>query len=208
MQPLIILGAGGYAVQIAWMAARSGLFQVVGMLDETLASPRDHDGIPVRASIDDLHDGMGDDPVLLAAVGNTGLRQRWQAEFSRRFEFASFVDPQALVSPNARIGRNCAILFGAICSVDSVIGEGTHINVQCQISHQVTVGKFCNVSSGVKLTGGARIGDRCEIGANACVLPKVQVGNDCIIGAGAVVNRNLPDGVTAWAFRHASSNAG
>ena len=199
MQSLIILGGGGYAIQIAWMAARFGLFEVVGMLDETITSPRDHNGIPVRASIDDLLGfcGKGEVPRLIAAVGNIGLRQRWHAEYSGRFEFASFVDPLALVSPNAQIGRDCAVLFGTICSVDTVIGDGTHINVHCQVSHQVVVGKFCNVSSGVKLTGGSKVGDRCEIGTNACVLPKVRVGNDCIVGAGAVVNRDLPNGVTA-----------
>jgi len=199
MQSLIILGGGGYAIQIAWMAARSGLFQVVGMLDETIASPQDRNGIPVRASIDGLLAlcGKGEVPRLIAAVGNIGLRARWHTEHSGRFEFASFVDPLAFVSPNAQIGRNCVVLFSTICSVDAVIGDGTHINVLCQVSHQVVVGKFCNVSSGVKLTGGSKVGDRCEIGTNACVLPNVRVGNDCIVGAGAVVNRDLPDGVTA-----------
>jgi len=197
MQSLIILGGGGYAIQIAWMVARSGLFEVVGMLDETITSPRDHNGIKVRASIDDLYDGKGDVPRMIAAVGNIGLRQRWHAEYFGRFEFASFVDPLALVSPNAQIGRDCVMLFNTICSVDAVIGDGTHINVHCQVSHQVVVGEFCNVSSGVKLTGGSKVGDRCEIGTNACVLPKVRIGNDCIVGAGAVVNRDLPEGVTA-----------
>jgi acetyltransferase-like isoleucine patch superfamily enzyme len=101
---------------------------------------------------------------------------------------------------------------------EPVIGEGTWIGAFTVIdgSGGLTIGKGCDISSGVQIythssarrcvSGRAyekvdrkpvHIGDRVFIGANATILMGVTIGDGSVIGAGAVVTRDVPAGKMA-----------
>lgn len=77
---------------------------------------------------------------------------------------------QELVSPNAKIGKNCRIEAGA------VIGDN------------VVVGDNCFVGTGAVLCQGVQIGDNCHIYSNATI-SHATIGSNVTIYSGAVIGK-------------------
>ena len=118
------------------------------------------------------------------------------------------------------MGENVRICSSAIflgCG-ELIIGSGTWIGHNCLItaSSRIEIGKNVDVAPMVYLGTGThvpqfgkercageglnkdiKIGDGCWLCARTTILPGVTVGNMTIVGAGAVVNKDLPDGITA-----------
>jgi sugar O-acyltransferase (sialic acid O-acetyltransferase NeuD family) len=198
MQDLIILGAGGYAQQVFWLATKIGKYNILGFYDETINSGEEK--YYQKALITSNFDKFllkNPNPKIICAVGNISLRRRWVKRFGKNYEFATIIDPSSLISPDAKIGVNVVILGFTVCSIECQIENHVNINWQCLISHHVKVGEFTNISSGVKLTGSASVGRECDIGTNVVVIPKKAVGDRVVLGAGAMVNNNIPSDVTA-----------
>lgn len=76
------------------------------------------------------------------------------------------------------------------------IGEGTKIDTNCHIAHNVKIGKNCLIISGSIIGGSTVIGDNCYLGIGCKIKNKVKIGNNVTIGMGAVVLKDVPDGVT------------
>lgn len=69
-----------------------------------------------------------------------------------------------------------------------VIAAGAQIGKNCNLSHQVTIGR----SRG----GTPTIGDNCYIGPGAKIFGPIHIGNNVRIGANCVVFQDIPDNAT------------
>ena len=78
----------------------------------------------------------------------------------------------------------------------TVIGEGTKIDNQVQIGHNVVVGKHCIIIAHSGLAGSCSIGDYVIVAAQAGVAGHVHVGDKAILTARTGANRSLQGGVT------------
>lgn len=111
--------------------------------------------------------------------------------------------PMTIVSPTAdigkfgnQIGESVIIMDNVLIEASNKIGTGSLLHYNSFISHDVTIGSFCEFSPCVKLLGNVEVGNLCSIGTGAIILPKVKIGNNVIVGAGAVVTRDVPDDTT------------
>lgn len=195
MTALTILGAGGFAEQVAWIVRRHGAYDVMAFVDELRSEPGDVDGVPILPSLDDLARDPSD-VKLLSAVGNPDLRRRWAKTFRAKYAFATVIDPSAAVAPNVTVGAGCVIMPGTVCSTRVIIGDHSLLGFNVSLSHDAEIGDYTHLAAGVILNGRARVGHGCRIGAGAIILPDVVVGNDVVVGAGAVVTKNVTDGAT------------
>jgi len=94
-----------------------------------------------------------------------------------------------LIESDVEIGSCTTIDRGTIG--DTFIGEGTKIDNQCQIAHNVFIGKDCLIVAQVGIAGSTEVADRVVI-AGACGLADgVKVGNDVVIGAMSGVHGDL-----------------
>lgn len=90
--------------------------------------------------------------------------------------------------------------IGASTTVDRArfgrtwIGEGTKIDNQVQIAHNVVVGKHCIIIAGCGIAGSSRVGDYVVIAAQSGVAGHVSIGSQCILAARTVVTKDLPAG--------------
>ena len=92
------------------------------------------------------------------------------------------IPPATKIGPGLYIGHfGCIIVSGA-----AVIGE------RCNLSQGVTIGR--GVKGGV--AGVPVIGDRVYIAPGAKIFGPITVGSDSAIGANAVVNDDVPSGVS------------
>jgi acetyltransferase EpsM len=194
---LIVLGAGGFARQIQWIAQRTEQYDVLGFLDETIESVGTLNDLPVYQHLEEFGESGNGEVFLISAVGDINLRRRWHNNFSETYQFTNLIDPSVIIAPNVRMGSDVILLANNVCGNDCIIGNGVHINWVSIVSHDVCVGDFCNIAASVKLTGGCQLGEAVDMGTNSVVLPNVSIGDRAIIGAGAVVTQNIPKDCTA-----------
>ncbi len=79
---------------------------------------------------------------------------------------------------------------------DTTIGDGTKIDYNCHIAHNVNIGKNCLIIAGTIIGGSVEIGDNCYLGIGCTIKNKVKIGNNVTIGMSAVVLNDVPDGLT------------
>ncbi len=80
-----------------------------------------------------------------------------------------YVDDQALVSPNARLGTNVAVWAFTQVREGASIGSGTTIGSHSYIDVGVEIGSDCKIQSGVLLFKGAVLSEGVFVGPGAVV---------------------------------------
>jgi UDP-3-O-[3-hydroxymyristoyl] glucosamine N-acyltransferase len=95
-----------------------------------------------------------------------------------------------VVGDDVEIGANASIDRGTIASTR--IGNGTKIDNQVQIGHNVVIGENCMLCGRVGVAGSAVIGNRVVIGGAAGIADHVQIGDDAVIMGMSGVAGNVP----------------
>jgi UDP-3-O-[3-hydroxymyristoyl] glucosamine N-acyltransferase len=72
------------------------------------------------------------------------------------------------------------------------IGQGTKIDNQVQIAHNVTIGKGCFLAAQVGIAGSTSIGDFVLFGGNSGSSGHLTIGDFCQIAGSTAVYSNLP----------------
>jgi UDP-3-O-[3-hydroxymyristoyl] glucosamine N-acyltransferase len=99
---------------------------------------------------------------------------------------------RVIIQDDVEIGANTTIDRGA--NRDTIIGEGTKIDNQVQIGHNVVVGRHCVLVSQVGLSGSCTLEDFVAIGGQTGVRGHVTIGMGSQVAAVSVVNDDLPAG--------------
>lgn len=102
---------------------------------------------------------------------------------------SSFVHPQATVTGNVIIGRDCYIGPGAAIRGDwgqIIIEDGCNVQENCTIHMfpgvTVLLQEGAHIGHGAVIHG-ASIGKNCLVGMNAVIMDNVVLGSECIVGA-------------------------
>ncbi|MBK7290366.1 MAG: transferase hexapeptide repeat family protein [Chitinophagaceae bacterium] len=102
---------------------------------------------------------------------------------------SSFVHPQAAVTGNVIIGKNCYIGPGAALRGDwgqIIIENGCNVQENCTIHMfpgvTVLLKEASHIGHGA-IIHGATIGKNCLVGMNAVIMDNVQLGDESIVGA-------------------------
>jgi len=102
---------------------------------------------------------------------------------------SSFVHPQAAVTGNVIIGKNCYIGPGAALRGDwggIIIEDGCNVQENCIIHMFPGVTVLLKGSSHIghgAIIHGAVIGKNCLVGMNSVIMDNVELGDECIVGA-------------------------
>ncbi len=109
---------------------------------------------------------------------------------------SSFVHPQAVVTGNVIIGRNCYIGPGAAIRGDwgqVILEDGCNVQENCTVHMfpgvTVLLKEGSHIGHGA-IIHGATIGKNCLVGMNAVIMDNVQLGDECIVGAISFVKAN------------------
>lgn len=102
---------------------------------------------------------------------------------------SSFVHPQAAVTGNVLIGKNCYIGPGAAIRADwgtVIIEDGCNVQENCTIHMfpgiTVLLRENAHIGHGA-IIHGATIGKNCLVGMNSVVMDHVELGDESIVGA-------------------------
>ena len=101
----------------------------------------------------------------------------------------TFVHPQAAVTGNVIIGKDCDIGPGAALRGDwgqIIIEDGCNVQENCTIHMfpgvTVVLKEGAHIGHGA-IIHGATIGKNCLVGMNAVIMDNVQMGDECIVSA-------------------------
>lgn len=132
------------------------------------------------------------------AIANPTIKRRIIKEMEAYQVFSTnIIHPTAYLTPATTLGAGVLIAPNTVLTVDVQIGNHVHINPQCGVGHDTSVGDYSTLYWSVNLSGNVQIGTGVEIGSKAFVKQGLTVGNDAVIGAGAVVVKNISSRTTA-----------
>src|SRR3982751_4400390 len=106
---------------------------------------------------------------------------------------SSFIHPQAAVTGNVTIGKNCYIGPGAALRGDwgqIILEDGCNVQENCTVHMfpgvTVLLKEGSHIGHGA-IIHGAIVGRNCLVGMNSVVMDDVELGDECIIGALSLV---------------------
>jgi UDP-3-O-[3-hydroxymyristoyl] glucosamine N-acyltransferase len=97
---------------------------------------------------------------------------------------------RVLIQHDVEIGASTTIDRGSLR--DTVIGEGTKIDNQVQIGHNVTIGRHCLLAAQIGLAGSLTIGDNVALGAKVGINNHLRIGDGAQVTAMSAVKDDIP----------------
>ncbi|MEU6864699.1 acetyltransferase [Streptomyces sp. NPDC046876] len=210
-EPLLIVGAGGFAretAQAVRAAAAADLAlgraprrRVAGHLDDDPAlHGKEVDGVPVLGGSELVH--RLPEATVVVCVGSP-RDYAVRARLVRRLglpasRYATVVHPTAAVSASSVLGPGSVLL--AHCALTAAVRVGAHVAVMPHtvLTHDDTVADYATLASGVRLGGGVRVERGAYVGAGALVREYTTVGAWSLTGMGSTVLADVPPG-EVWA---------
>ena len=97
---------------------------------------------------------------------------------------------RVVIQNNVEVGAGTTIDRGSLR--DTVIGEGTKIDNQVQIGHNVTIGRHCLLAAQIGLAGSLTIGDNVALGAKVGINNHLHIGDGAQVTAMSAVKDDIP----------------
>jgi sugar O-acyltransferase (sialic acid O-acetyltransferase NeuD family) len=195
LKPLLLLGAGTFAQEIADLVTEIPGWTVAGFVEglnqELCREPLM--GLPIYWIDDVAH--LAANHWALGAIGTTRRAGFIARVATLGFRFATVVHPFARVSPSATLGSGTFISAGAIVAAHTTLGSHVLLNRGALVGHHVDIGSYATISPGANIGGSCRIGAGAYIGMSAVVIDHMAVGAHSVVGAGAVVTRDVAERV-------------
>jgi len=194
-KPLLILGTGTFAIEIADVASEVPGISVAGFVENLDRSRCDSrlEGKPVFW-VEDLGNRISTHR-FVCGLGTTHRSRFTEQVREMGGGFVSLVHPSARISGSSSLGEGCVIHPGVIVAGHSCLGNHVCVNRGATIGHHTTVDDFVTIGPGVNLAGNCRIGRATYIGIGATIIDNLTVGSQSVVGAGAVVTKAVPDKV-------------
>jgi len=200
MNNLVIIGAGGFGREVAWLAERINqikpTWNILGFVDD---AEKLHGSIvgsyPVLGGTEWLLEHKND-VFAVCSIGASKTRKDVVNKLDG-VKFATLIDPSVIISDRVRIGEGSIICAGTIITVDIVIGSHNIINLDCTVGHDAVLKNFVTLYPSVNISGNTILGECVEMGTGSQIIQGIEIGNNTIVGAGAVVVKDLPSDCTA-----------
>ena len=190
---LILIGAGEHARVVGESAEMSG-WSVLGCVDPKRPARRlPWPWLGDDAALGPLRRKHPQTQLILAFAG-AGRAQAAQRILD--WEWATVIDPAAVVSPGARIAAGVFVGPLALVHVGARIGAHAIINSGAIVEHDARIEAFVHLAPGAVLGGGVTVGKSALIGLGASVRDHVRIGADAVVGLGAAVVGNVKAGTT------------
>lgn len=99
---------------------------------------------------------------------------------------------RVVIQDDVDIGANTTIDRGA--GPDTVIGEGSKIDNQVQLAHNVSIGRGCVIVSQVGISGSAKLGNYVVAGGQVGIAGHLEIGDGAMLAARTGVPSDLEGG--------------
>ncbi len=203
MKKIIILGAGDFAKEVAWLIddinKQHPTYEIIGYLDDDKNKiGQVFNGYKCLGTIDLLSGLITEDKSLCATIANqdANIRKKFVNMFPDFNNWETLIHPSANISDTSTIGKGCIICSSDNISVNTNIGNFCLLNISVTIGHDCLIGDFVSIMSGSCVSGHVIIGNSSYLATNSTVVPGMKIGEEARVGAGSVVIRNVKSNTT------------
>lgn len=203
MKKIVILGAGGFAREVAWLIEeinnKNAEWDLLGFIEEG----NNHIGsvlnnYKILGDFKWVTNSKIDNLFYICAVGDLKLKLKFcETAENLNLKPATLIHPDVKMSNYNIIGDGTIICAGCIITVNTQIGKHVIINIDSTIGHDSIIGDYSTILPSVNISGNVNIGTGCNVGTSAAIINKINIGSNTIIGAGATVTKDLPENCTA-----------
>lgn len=105
---------------------------------------------------------------------------------------------RVLIENDVEIGPGCTIAKGV--TGDTIVGEGSKLDAQCHLGHEVKIGKNCLFAAQVGIGGNTIVGDNVVIYGQVGIAQNLRIGDGAVLLAKSGVSKNLDGGQTYFGY--------
>ncbi len=193
MTKLAIVGAGGHGKIAAEIASKTG-WTIIEFFDARWPKLKKIGIWDVVGNEESLCKHLTQYDALHIAIGENQTRlEKVTSYIGREIELANLVAPSAMLSPNAKIGKNVLIAECACVNIDVSLGNAVIINSGATVDHDCKIDAGAHICPGVNLAGNVSIGTKSFIGIGSSVIQGISVAENVILGAGSALIKNAPN---------------
>lgn len=202
MKNIVILGAGDFGKEVAWLIEDINevkpLYHLFGFLDDD-ATKIGHifNGYQCLGPIDSIFALAKDKRVCaVIAMQDGSTRKRIVERLSGFDAWETVIHPSVNMSYTSCIGSGSIICAGTNISVNTKIGDHCLFNISVTMGHDCVIDDYVSIMSGACVNGRVTVGKEAYLSTNCTILPGKRIGCGVKVGAGSVVLRNVKDNVT------------
>lgn len=194
---VIIIGAGGFALNVANVVLGSGM-SIIAFVDDA-KSGDDLLEIPIitKKQCVDNYQKLN----LIVAIGDNYIRERVSLEYKSslpKAKFPTLIHPTAVVGVNTKIGEGTVVMPLVNVGPNSIVGNFCILNTLSSISHDCEMKSYSSIAPRVVTGGNVIIGHRSAISIGSTIKHNIGIGKDVIIGANSYVNKQVSNNVVAY----------
>ena len=179
---LLIVGAGGFGQAVAEAAAESGMFDVVGFVDDRFPAVKRVAGISVFGRTEDLSSLQHTADLVFVAIGSNAVRALvTESVVQQGFALATIVHPRAYVSPSVKIGLGTVVMAGSVIGSNCVLGDGVIAHYASAIDHDCVIGDYSHIGVNACVTGGVIFGRKVWLQAGCAIGRSVQIADGEVV---------------------------
>lgn len=190
---LYILGAGGFAKEVYFLAKAVGVYNVKAFVDvHPGGSIRFAEGeIPVIGDVA-MERAELTNCCLAIGVGEPTIIERLMLKYQDRFEFPNLVHPSVIGDfENIDLGRGNIVTANVVFTTHIRVGNFNVFNLGTTVGHDVVIGDGNVINPCVNISGGVSLGSYNLIGVGAIILQYKTIGSYSTVGAAAMVNADV-----------------
>lgn len=205
---LIVVGAGGFAREVRWLAQdissssnNGDCYEFQGFVVSDISSIGEHDsGDDVIGDLQWLKANSERFDYLAIGVGSPQTRIAIIKELEDDFGPAYW---PSLIHPSSHYDKStCTVSHGVLICANVIGTVGIEfqpfamVNLGCTIGHEAIIGRASTLNPCVNISGGVTIGEGVLVGTGAQILQYLDLGTSSTVGSGAVVTKSVSAGST------------
>ncbi|MCT4593952.1 MAG: acetyltransferase [Anaeromicrobium sp.] len=201
MKNLIIIGAGGFGREVAWLVEEinreKDTWNLLGFVDDDKLKHNTYiNGYEVLGGLDILK--KYPNIYVVCAVGNPKTKKIILDKINKyNINYAILINPSVLKSKFVTIKEGSIVCAGTIITTNIHIGKHVIINLDCTIGHDAVIEDYSTILPSVNISGNVHVKEGVNIGTGTNIINNMGIGEWATIGAGAVVAKNIPSHCTA-----------
>lgn len=192
---IILIGGGGHCKSCIDVIEQEGKYTIEGIVDLHENKGQSILGYPIIANDNDIEELAKKHKHFLITLGQIKSPQRRKELFKllKKLEInlPAIISPRAYVSEHSIIGEGTIIMHNALINPNAEIGKNCIINSKALIEHDAVIEDNTHISTGAIINGICKVGKNCLIGSGVIIKHAIKVTQNTIVGAGAVVTKDI-----------------